>query len=256
MADQLRLRQICLVAAELEPAIADIGAIFGINICHRDPNVASFGVHNALLVAGTTFIEVIAPTEPGTAAGRFLERSGGRGGYIALFDCPDPKAREAHANALGVATAFTIDRPGVYQCVQLHPRDCRATMLEFDRSEGGEELTGNYWPAGGHWQPSIDTRVTRGVIGIEASSGDPTDLARHWSAIVERPVGDAAGIPTITVDGATIGFVASDDGKERLDAIVLDVAQPERVMEEAHRRGRAISHNSILLSGVVFKVAQ
>lgn len=42
--DYLRLRQICLVAPELEPAAADMGAILGVPICHRDPRVRKFGV--------------------------------------------------------------------------------------------------------------------------------------------------------------------------------------------------------------------
>ncbi|MDB5694610.1 MAG: hypothetical protein JWN21_153 [Sphingomonas bacterium] len=253
MSEQLRLRQICLVAPELERAVEDMSAILGLPVCHRDPNVATFGVENALFAAGTTFLEIIAPTREGTAAGRFLERSGGRGGYIALFDCPDPKRRQAHAESIGVSTAFTIDRPGIYQCVQLHPRDCRATMLEFDRTEGGEELTGPYWPAGGDgWQRYMDQSRTRGVTGIEATSPDPAGLARHWAAILERAVDHDA----IAVDGATVGFGPSDDGKERLETIILDAADPEAIMAEARSRGKDTGSDRFALCGMTFRVSR
>src|SRR5260370_24550619 len=91
MADYLRLRQICLVARELEPVIADIRAILGLDVCYRDSGVAKYGLVNALLPIATSFLEVVAPVGPNTAAGRFLDRSGGHGGYMAIFDCGDPQ---------------------------------------------------------------------------------------------------------------------------------------------------------------------
>lgn len=254
MSDYLRLRQICLVAPELEPVVDDISAIFGLQVCHRDLNVAHFGLENALLVTGTTFIEIVAPLEPGTAASRFLERSGGCGGYIALFDCPDPKAWQARANGLGVRTAFIIDQPGIYVGVQLHPRDCRAAMIEFDHTVGGEALTGSYWPAGGDgWQQHIDTGVTRGVTAVELAGPDPQDLAQHWGAILDRPVtAETDGRWSLEVGGASIR-VRRDSRRERLDAVVLDVVDPARVMAEAARRGRVSGEAAVDIAGVTFR---
>lgn len=40
-----------------------------------------------------------------------------------------------------VRVAFSIDGPS-YRDVQLHPRDCRAAMLEFDCTEGGQPAAG------------------------------------------------------------------------------------------------------------------
>ena len=56
----LRLRQICLIARELDPAIADLEAVLGITTCHRDPAVKKFGLVNALLPIGNNFLEVVA----------------------------------------------------------------------------------------------------------------------------------------------------------------------------------------------------
>lgn len=258
MDDYLRLRQICVVAPELEPAVDDIGAIFGLDVCHRDPKVEVFGVTNALFVAGTTFIEIIAPFQENTAAGRFLERSKGRGGYIAIFDCPDPDARQKHAAAMGVPTAFEIDRPGSYRCVQLHPRKCRATMLEFDRTTGGEALTGLYSPAGGDgWQKYIDTTTTRAITGIEAISPRPDDLANHWAAILQRPVDTSGEAPTIHIDGAGIRITANvDDDRELLEAVLVEVVNPAAVMAEATRRGKATGPRSIGLCGMAFRLVR
>ena len=98
MAEYLRLRQICLVAPHLAPVISDISEIMGLNVCYRDGNVAKYGLENALLPVDTILLEVVAPFQPGTAAGRFLDKTGGRGGYMAIFCCDDPDARGKHAN--------------------------------------------------------------------------------------------------------------------------------------------------------------
>src|SRR5262249_61522034 len=104
MAEYMRLRQICLVAPHLEPVISDIAAIMGLSVCYRDGNVAKYGLENALLPVDTILLEVVAPTQGGTAAGRFLDKTGNRGGHIGVFHCEDPGARGGNAQADGVRT--------------------------------------------------------------------------------------------------------------------------------------------------------
>ena len=74
MADYCRLRQICLVAADLPRAIADMQAIFGVKLAYQDPQVRRYGLQNALFPFGLAFVEIVSPMQPDTAAGRFLER--------------------------------------------------------------------------------------------------------------------------------------------------------------------------------------
>src|SRR6202012_2463452 len=139
----IRLRQICLVAPKLEPLIPDIPAILGLNVCYRDGNVAKYGLENALLPVDSILLEVVAPPRPATPAGRFLEKNGGRGGYMAIFSCDDPDARARHAQALGVRVANVIDH-APYHGVQLHPRDCRAAFIEFNHTDGSDDILGPY----------------------------------------------------------------------------------------------------------------
>ena len=112
MADYFRLRQICLVANDLPPVIGDMEAIFGVKLAYQDPHVRQYGLENALFPFGLAFVEVVSPVEAETAAGRFLERSNGVGGYMAIFNCSDPERRGRHANALGVRTAHTMSEGG------------------------------------------------------------------------------------------------------------------------------------------------
>src|SRR5207237_2367205 len=118
MAEYLRRRQICLVAPHLAPVISDISDIMGLNVCYRDGNVAKYGLENAVLPVDTIMLEVVAPVRPGTAAGRFLDKTGGRGGYMAIFTCDDPDQRGRSAQQLGVRIANVIDH-APYHGVQL-----------------------------------------------------------------------------------------------------------------------------------------
>ena len=103
MSAYLRLRQICLVAADLERAAADIQSVLGVNLCYRDPNVAKYGLVNALFPIGTDFLEVVSPTRAGTTAGRFLESTGGKGG----LGCSSGRAFSSLASGLRPKTMAT-----------------------------------------------------------------------------------------------------------------------------------------------------
>ena len=85
MTGTTRMRQVCLVAPRLEPVVGDIAAIMGLTVCHRDPNVARYGLENALLPVDDILLEVVAPFREGTSAGRFIDKTGGRGGYMAIL---------------------------------------------------------------------------------------------------------------------------------------------------------------------------
>ena len=216
----LRLRQVCLVAAKLAPAAAAIEARLGLRECYRDPNVAKYGLENVLFPIGTDFLEIVAPTRPGTAAGRFLERHGGRHGYMAIFDCDDPEARGRHCESIGVRVAHRI-RHGAYLGVQLHPKDTGAAMIEFNRTEGGEAPTGAYGPAGPDWQGAIRRDVARRMLAIEISAPDPAALEARWAAILQRRPG--------ALDAGAVRFVAGEE--EALTGIVVEAADRARAGE-------------------------
>ena len=68
------LRQVCLVAQKLEPAIVALTSVLGIERCHVDPGVGKWGLENTLMAVGTNFLEVVAPIDENTAGGRYLDR--------------------------------------------------------------------------------------------------------------------------------------------------------------------------------------
>ena len=252
MASYMRLRQICLVAPRLEPVIADIAAIMGLGVCYRDGNVEKYGLVNALLPVDTILLEVVAPFREGTAAGRFLEKTGGRGGYMAIFCCEDPAARAAKANAMGVRTANVITH-APYHGVQLHPRDCGAAFIEFNHTDGTDDVLGPYPPAGPDWRKFIRKDVTETLIGVEMQSPDPERLAEHWGRIIGMAVtGSADGVPELELPNCSFRFVKG--GSEIMSALEFRVRDVGAVRDAARARGAAAAGNEFLLGGVNFRL--
>jgi hypothetical protein len=250
MGKYLRLRQICLVAPELEPAVADIRAILGIVPCYRDPNVAPFGLVNAVFPIGNSFLEVVAPVAEGTTAGRFLERSGGRGGYMVIIDCDDPERRQSHAAVLGIRIAHVSDH-GDYLGVQLHPRDCRAAMIELNRTAGGDDIAGRYHPAGPNWPAPVPPGQARTLLEAELESPVPAGLAAHWGRILERPVTSDGAEPAIVLDAGVLRFLPALPGTaECLAGLRIAVADPQQVLAAASAHGHAVTGGGFRCCGV------
>jgi hypothetical protein len=248
----MRLRQICLVAPQLEPVISDIAGIMGLHVCYRDGNVAKYGLENALLPVDTIFLEVVAPFRPGTAAGRFIDKTGGRGGYMAIFCCDDPDERGAHANSIGVRTANVIDH-APYHGVQLHPRDCRAAFIEFNHTAGSDDVLGPYPPAGPDWPKSITKDVTQALIGVEMESPEPEVLAAHWGSIIGVAAGrDGSGVPELKLPNCSFHFVKG--ASDLMSALTFRVSDPAKVREAARARGCKVSGDGFDLGGVTFRV--
>jgi len=247
MTGTTRMRQICLVAPHLEPVVDDIAAIMGLSVCYRDPNVARYGLENALLPVDDILLEVVAPFQDGTAAGRFIEKTGGRGGYMAILSCADPRERQKNADAIGVRTSHVIDRPP-YLGVQLHPRDCRAAFIEFNHTADSDNLRGPYPPAGPDWHRAIRDDVTLALTEVTLASPDPQGLAAHWSRII--------GVPAT---GADIGLVncrirVVKGESEIMSGLTFRVRDPAAVLRAAQARGYAVQGDTFALGGVDFRI--
>ena len=158
----LRLRQIALVAHELDPVVTELRAELGVEVAFNDPGVDVFGLQNAVMPIGNQFLEVVAPIKEGTAAGRYLDRRKGDGGYMVILQCDEHAARKARlADELGVRFAMAHDTDD-YKILQLHPADTGGSFLEVDQQTGGEDIENGPWePAGPNWQHARRTEQGR-----------------------------------------------------------------------------------------------
>jgi len=98
----LRLRQLALVAQDLDPVVDDLKSVFGVEVAFNDPGVSTFGLKNAVIPVGHQFVEVVAPIEENTAGGRYLERRNGDGGYMVILQTDDHPPYKQRVDELGV----------------------------------------------------------------------------------------------------------------------------------------------------------
>ena len=245
----IRLRQIALVATELEPVVSDFHHVLGLDVAYRDPGVATFGLHNAVMPAGEQFIEVVSPTGEGTAGGRYLDRRGGDGGYMVIMQCSDHAPVKARVEAAGVRKVVEHDGEH-YQIMQLHPRDTGGSFMEIDVQAGGESMDGPWEPAGPQWQVAR-TDVVQAIVTADIQADDPQRLGQRWSEILGIQLDLIAGVPTIGLDNAALSFVPVTDGRgEGLRGIGVRVSDAAAVVEAATARGCRVEEGRVLLGGL------
>ncbi len=252
----IHLRQVALVASTLAPAVDDLRAIFDIEVCHVDPGLAIWGLENALLPVGHNFIEVVAPIQAGTAAGRYLDRRQGDSGYMVICQA-DSRATQTgcrqRATALHVRVAYESDERDGFNLMQLHPRDLEAAFFEIDWDAGGD-FHGRWEPAGGTgWIRHVRTGRVRDIVGVELQCEDPHTLAQKWAAIA----GVAADLrhehPQVVLENATLRFVEIRDGRgPGLGGIDLAVTDRAAIMKDARSRNCDVNANQVMICGTRF----
>lgn len=248
----IHLRQICLVAEKLKPAIDDLTSVLGLKVCHVDPEVGKWGLENALLPIGTDFLEVVAPVTQGTSAGRHLARRGGDGGYMVICQVPsraEQEAVRARAADNAVRVAFEFDREN-WRIMQLHPGHMRGAYLEVDWDEQAD-VVGNWMPAGGtDWKDSVATDLVTRIAGLELQGPDPVALAAHWGAVCGIEPAEEDGEPVVRLTNADLRFVVDSDGRgPGLGGMDIVAADRERLQETARSRGCVDTNGQINLCG-------
>ena len=248
---KLSLRQIALVASRLAPIEQALIDIFDLSPCHRDPAVAAYGLENVLLPIGRQFLEVVAPTRDATAAGRYLERRHGDGGYMVITQCDDHDQRRRHVDALGVRIAHEFKADG-FRNMQLHPRDTGGSFLEIDQQLGDSE---NWLPAGDDWRAHVRNTRICAIAAAEIQADNPAALAGRWAQIMQLPVAVEAGVPHITLDDARLRFVPCRDGRpEGLAGLDVVARDKSAVMAAVARCALAATADGFNLGGIRWRL--
>ena len=248
----IRLRQICFVAKELAPVEDAICDILGVKVCFRDARIAKFGLENALFPVGNQFLEVVAPVQVNTAAGRYLDRRGGDGGYMFITQCDDHAMRRARVEELGVRLAFEADQPD-YHLMQLHPRDTGGTFLEIDeqRGPGACDVDGPWHPAGPDWKTGQVLDRVKGISASEIQCDNPATIAKRWSEILQTPLVEDSGALVLTIENATTRFVTCSDGRpEGMSGTDIVTSDKKAILAAAEARGAVRGDSQIELCGV------
>ena len=255
----IQLRQICLVARELDPVIDDLTDVLGISACFIDPGVGAFGLENTLMCVGRNFLEVVAPVKEGTAGGRYLDRRGGDGGYMVICQADNKVTQQAvRQRALdnGIRIAHESHRD-TWNICQIHPGDMRAAFFEIDWDQQ-DDFNGNWQPSGGlQWEDKVNQSVTVDYLGVELQGPDPVELADLWGKVSGLPVDRNGSELSIRLNNITLRFIQATDGRgPGLSGLDIAVANRDQILDRARRRAAYVSDDEVLLCGTRFYLHQ
>ncbi|HEV2368754.1 MAG TPA: VOC family protein [Acidimicrobiales bacterium] len=225
----MRLRQLVLVARDLEAVVGQLTKGLGIEVAYRDPGVGAFGLVNAVMPIGDQFLEVVSPDRPGTTAGRYLERRGGDGGYMVIIQVPDLDAARRRVDDAGIRVVWEGSVSGI-RGMHLHPADIGGAIVSLDQADPPEG-----WPwAGPDWRDHVGGEVVSGVAAAEIQASDPHVMGRKWADVLGvEPVDGPDGTPLLGLDAGVIRFVEPrDDRGDGLVGIHLLAAERSRAGEE------------------------
>jgi len=251
----LRLRQICLVSSQLEKSVNDIRAVFGLDVCYRDPSVAKYGLKNALLPIGNNFLEIVAPFRDGTTAERFLKKRGGAGGYMVILECDDVVKRERRMLELDIRIINKLEYRS-FQSIQMHPRDTGAAIIETGTDSRSGEGPGPWHPAGDNWETAVRTDVVSGLVAAELQSDDPRTLASRWSEVLDVEMDESTdGTPILRLENADLRFMTSLDNRgEGLTTLCLRTVNRTEILREAAAHGCKTDRDTVTVCGTQFKL--
>jgi hypothetical protein len=197
----LAIRQIVFAARDLEKTVSEFSRALGIRVAYRDPQVAEFGLKNALLPIGDQFLEVVSPVASDTAAGRHLDRHGDSA-YMLILQTDDLDGDRIRLDRLGVRVIWQASYPDI-RAVHLHPKDVGAAIVSLDQPSPPESWR---W-AGQDWRNFVSKAGARQVLGATIGARDPAAMARRWSEVLGTK---APTDGSIELSGSTLSFVKAE----------------------------------------------
>jgi len=120
--------ELSVVVRDLDEAIARFIVLFGLTL-HKRGESKEFGFKNAILPTGIGHIELLQPTDPNKAVGRFLDKHG-EGVYLVGFECRDIPGAVTKLRAAGAR----VDSPRS-DLAWVHPREAHGLFVELRRRE-------------------------------------------------------------------------------------------------------------------------
>lgn len=245
----LRIRQIVLAARELEAAVSDLTSVFGIQVAYRDPQVAEFGLRNAVMPLGDQFLEVVAPFKAGTAAGRLLERRGDSG-YMIILQTDDLDRERARLDRLGVRIVWEAAYDDI-RAIHLHPKDIGGAIVSLDQPTPPASWR---W-AGPDWHKYVSRNGAERVVDAEIEARDPQAMAQRWAEVLglDKPVKEESAWRLALADGA-LRFVEAGAGADGISAFRLATTAPETALAAARSRGLPVAQRVVTLCGTRFRL--
>ena len=213
---RVRLRQAVIAAAQLEPVAQELRTSLGLAEPFRDPGVGTFGLVNTVFAISDCFLEIISPSQPDTAAGRWIERHGGDGGYMVIFDLEDLDGARARAESAGIRVVWRLDLDDI-SGTHLHPADMRGAIVSIDQSRP----YGSWRWGGPEWTGKVASGPPGRLAGVTIAVPEPAEVAARWGEVLGVALEEGER-PRLALDGGEVAFTrASEPREEGLVEIAL-----------------------------------
>ncbi len=244
----MKLRQVAIAAETLNPTRAHLFNLLGITADYADPGVAEFGLENSVMSIGDSFLEIVAPIQENTSAGRLLAKRQDTCGYMVLMQVDDFARTAHHLTELNVRTIWQVERSEVSAC-HVHPKDIGGAIVSFDEMRPAADWL---W-AGPDWRANRATGVTA-LLGCELQHPAPADLAKRWGEVMSTPVVEQPDGSYVLnfADGTFIRFTSAADD---LGITGITFACPEPELLNTRARELGLWHDdreSIFVGDVAF----
>jgi hypothetical protein len=221
----MRLRQVALIAREIEPVAQQLGEVFDLKVGFRDPGVEVFGLTNVVMPVGGEFLEVVSPFREDASGARYLARRGGDAGYMVILQDEDAFAHRDRLEAMGV------------RLIAKSPRGS----------------TSDWPPAGPAWREH-ESGQSVGIAAVTIQARDPVGACERWCELLDasaRTGGDTLEIPlerglirfTPPVDSDGTGVVALD----------IEVRDAEATLQRARSAGLPVAGGAAQICGVALR---
>ncbi|KAH8711901.1 hypothetical protein GQ44DRAFT_776447 [Phaeosphaeriaceae sp. PMI808] len=266
-----RLRQVALVTRDIERTKQLLTHVLGAEVVYEDAAVGQWGLKNFLSMSvhsiitcpaqvqhqlicspvplGGDLIEVVAPFQDGTTAGRLLNKRG-EGGYMIIMQTEDATRRRRDIETRGLAKVVFEHVNSDVVCVQYHPKGIKGgMMLELDSHSPGANnptpLKSRFspWHACGPDHKVYHPRMKRSahltlqgcVLRLQPGDNDHEGAARQWEEIF----GVARSRDLLAFTNARLGFICGHEGQpEGLTSITVGVNGKDR-LDAVTERARA-----------------
>ena len=236
----LRIRQL-VFASHDEADIDQLKTVLGLGNAFVDPGVSEFGLTNGVFALGDQFLEVVVPVQDQSAAGRFLDRSSGLGGYMAIFQSDDLDAVRTRADTQKIRRVWNIDLPDI-SASHLHPADIGAAIVSIDEARP----TGSWRWGGPDWRGQT---VSGGIRGLEVSAIDPQALSVKWGMVFGlAAISVGHGVYDLATSDGPIRFVPGE--RDYLSAYDLSHPDPKACLDRAQTLGLNCDESAFHFCGV------
>ncbi|KAE9380564.1 hypothetical protein N431DRAFT_552700 [Stipitochalara longipes BDJ] len=240
-----RLRQIALVAYDLEKATHLLTTVLGTEVIYEDPLVAQWGLKNILVPLGGDIIEVISPIFPSSSvpAYRHLSKHG-EGGYMIIMQTASAIARRDYLTSHSLAEVIFEHKTEESVCIQYHPKTIKGGVIpELDShfakegSPDGMKEKVAPWHACGplsgfaRYRDAMERhshlRFLTIILQLAPGDQDVEGAARQWESLfgVER-----VEVNQVAFTNTFLAFLAGREGeRERLKGIAVGVLGKENL---------------------------